>query len=490
MTHTLIGLADRSKRFVYVSGSLVRTVQDALQRETHKVGVSDGIFGKDSSGAMKKWQEKTGRPANGDVSLAEYKTLTGETPEPFEICLQLTASFEGHGFGLAKGDFDGAILTWGIIGFTFAHEEIQGLIAEIDADDEGKAAVATAFGDLEASFRDALNFKPTGPKAKQWSASISEPGNPGKLLPPWRDAFKALGTTKVARKYQLKRARERYWARAEADAKKLDLGDLRGLGLCFDIAVQCGGVDADETATIEQRIAAAGVHVTGQARREIVANVVADAGKNKEWIEDVRSRKLTIATGQGEVHKSLYRMRDWGLDIPDLASLRVDPQDIVPVFVAPATAMSKRKKFDAFFRSLNLKNFRPDEFAFLGQSNQNPNHGSFGKNALPDEELWANMIPTAQIMDRLRDDLNASIHLTSVFRTKAYNTAIGGAENSQHMRFTAVDFFCQNGKGPENWGAKLAEYRKSGEFSGGIGIYPSRHFVHLDTRGFDVDLRP
>jgi hypothetical protein len=43
---------------------------------------------------------------------------------------------------------------------------------------------------------------------------------------------------------------------------------------------------------------------------------VADASAAK-WREDVRSRKMTIATGSGEVHGWPYPLRNWGLqDLP------------------------------------------------------------------------------------------------------------------------------------------------------------------------------
>ena len=47
-------------------------------------------------------------------------------------------------------------------------------------------------------------------------------------------------------------------------------------------------------------------------RRKAVANLVAD-GLGEKWKEDVRARKLTIATGVGEVHGKKYVLENWGL---------------------------------------------------------------------------------------------------------------------------------------------------------------------------------
>jgi uncharacterized protein YcbK (DUF882 family) len=51
------------------------------------------------------------------------------------------------------------------------------------------------------------------------------------------------------------------------------------------------------------------------------------------------------------------------------------------------------------------------------------------------------------------------------------------------MRFNAIDFTCFEGT-PEIW-RRVADRLRSSEkpFVGGIGVYPTRRFVHIDTRG-------
>jgi hypothetical protein len=46
--------------------------------------------------------------------------------------------------------------------------------------------------------------------------------------------------------------------------------------------------------------------------RKLVANAAADSAR-ATWKEDVRRRKLTVATGQGTVHGHKYNLEDWGL---------------------------------------------------------------------------------------------------------------------------------------------------------------------------------
>jgi hypothetical protein len=43
-----------------------------------------------------------------------------------------------------------------------------------------------------------------------------------------------------------------------------------------------------------------------------IADVVAENSRPK-YVEDVRERKRTIATGEGRVHRSRYALRDWGI---------------------------------------------------------------------------------------------------------------------------------------------------------------------------------
>ena len=88
----------------------------------------------------------------------------------------------------------------------------------------------------------------------------------------------------------------------------MGLGSELGIALSFDVQVQNGGVSAALRDTI-----LAQTH--GQAEavvREAVANAVADHAK-AQFREDVRSRKLAIARGQGTVHGRNVVLANWGL---------------------------------------------------------------------------------------------------------------------------------------------------------------------------------
>lgn len=142
--------------------------------------------------------------------------------------------------------------------------------------------------------------------------------------------------------------------------------------------------------------------------------------------------------------------------------------------------------FDGHIASLNLRYFKPYEFLEKGGANGNPASPAFGLNTDPPADLWKNIDSTARVIDELRHQLQATIILTSVYRSPAYNQAVGGASNSLHMSFNAIDFVVRGiTTGPQDWANLLRQMRSANKFSGGVGVYPS--FVHVDTRGTNVD---
>ena len=87
------------------------------------------------------------------------------------------------------------------------------------------------------------------------------------------------------------------------------------------------------------------------------------------------------------------------------------------------------------------------------------------------------------MLDAIRSELGAPIRILSAYRSPAYNACVRGETNSLHSRFNAIDFTCAVGN-PEIW-RRIADRLRSSDrrFVGGIGIYPTKNFVHIDTRG-------
>ena len=104
------------------------------------------------------------------------------------------------------------------------------------------------------------------------------------------------------------------------------------------------------------------------------------------------------------------------------------------------------------------------------------------QNSEPPQELWGNIIDTMVIVQRLRAHFDMPITILSSYRSPAYNNAVGGAPFSRHKQFDALDIRV-SGVNPKEVYAQLKEWRDCGCFVGGLGLYVSSSFVHIDTRG-------
>lgn len=158
-----------------------------------------------------------------------------------------------------------------------------------------------------------------------------------------------------------------------------------------------------------------------------------------------------------------------------------DPAEEAPAVTAEAR---ERADFAGFVEGLGLRHFRPHELLVMGDAHARVTHPGCGQNRLPPRELWPNIVPAVRALDQLRERLGAPVRTLSVYRSPAYNRAIGGAARSQHLRFSAIDFAAARGR-PADWAAALRGLRQDGLFSGGIGTYGG--FVHLDGRGRNAD---
>ena len=49
-----------------------------------------------------------------------------------------------------------------------------------------------------------------------------------------------------------------------------------------------------------------------------------------------------------------------------------------------------------------------------------------------------------EMLNDVRDKFDKPIHITSGYRTPAHNEAVGGTENSSHLKGLAVDIACTN----------------------------------------------
>jgi hypothetical protein len=507
---TLMRLAPSG--FGHVHGPLVMALQLALARAGQAID-PDGDFGNITTTALERWQAANGLPQTDSIDTQQWQKLTGlNRPSIFDLCLNLTSDFEGTSFDRVVGNFDGAGITFGLIGFTLVNGEIKHLLTAIEALRPG--VVAGAFGALYTELMSTLDL----PKSQQitWADNISLGPNKYNVVQSWKTAFQQLGSYPEARRAQIQRAYEVYWA-----VTKQYLAEFMGaraltdfdVAFWFDTAVQSSMTNNKRQALL----AASSSSFNGADLRKAFAEAIA-SNSTPQWRKDVRARKTTFVDGDGTVHGSNYSLELWGINGAAIVDLDA-PSSIIDIVSAGATewnnsitsaneeheekisfgmpavpsaslgapsphaGWSLYADFSAYVATLGLRNFGVDELLFLGS--QNDSGKCAGLNQYPDKSLWSKIAPTAAILDRLRDDLAGPIHILSAYRAPPYNQCLDGtATNSFHMRFQALDFVCDQGR-PSDWAGRLRDYRSRGLFKGGIGTY--RTFVHVDTRGYNAD---
>jgi len=142
--------------------------------------------------------------------------------------------------------------------------------------------------------------------------------------------------------------------------------------------------------------------------------------------------------------------------------------------------------FSAFIDGLGLRHFTATELLYMGGNN---NSGScMDKNAPPPRALWDNIANTAQMLDEIRNRLGHPIRILSGYRSPAYNSCVGGKPSSLHAKFNALDWTSTGGSSGQ-WHeiAKAVRAENPGRFTGGIGRYKSKNFIHIDTRGSNAN---
>jgi hypothetical protein len=290
-------------------GMIAKRIQSDLLRAGFTSGpvdkFVDGDFGGNTETALRALQTRRGLPANGAVDVETWQQLTTDPlPTLFERCLGMTAQFEGHGFGLLQGNFDGAGLTWGVIGFTLQSKEIQALLA--DAERTVPGTLARVLGPLAATWQRVVQK----PLAEQiaWADAMSSGPSHAELPREWTEAFARLGDEPVVKRLQMQRAYDKYFVPCTRSASTLRLRSELGIELAFDVHVQNGSFKPAAfamAATLPAR-------TPEIERRRRLANAVADSASPR-WVADVRERKLALANGAGSVHGRSYNLAGWGL---------------------------------------------------------------------------------------------------------------------------------------------------------------------------------
>jgi Putative peptidoglycan binding domain/Glycosyl hydrolase family 46 len=285
-------------------GDIIRQIQAALNIDPGNI---DGIYGSGTARAVSAFQQSNGTNATGEVDTGTWAPLIqAPIPSTRDRCLQLTEYFEGNGFTKAEGNFDGAGITWGIIGYTLVGGELGKIFNQIEQQQPG--LIRSIFGDQT----DQLLQVFAASKADQiaFANSISLGATKEQLAEPWLSAFRKLGEQPAVQQLQIDEADTQYFQPALAIAQDYGLTTEMGLALAFDIMVQDGGLKSSVREQIETN-RQQNPPANEQDLRVIIANAVADHAVT--YPESVRKRKLAIATGSGVVNGEMIVVGNWGL---------------------------------------------------------------------------------------------------------------------------------------------------------------------------------
>ena len=295
-------------------GAIARAVQNALVTAGWMSAADvDGWYGRGTAGAVSAHQRAHAFEATGTVDTDTWTSLLAgsATPSLLQRCLDLTGAFEGHDYTLAVGNFDGAWLTWGIVGFTLKHGALAKILLE--AERTCPDALRLAFAEHAEEILAVMRAKPK--QQQTWADSVTVGG--GLLSEPWRTAFRTLGKAVEVQKIQQEVAASDYFQPAVDTARSLGLKAELGVALCFDIHVHNGGINKRAQSLLGDTKPA-----EESSLRRAIAEAVAKSAR-AEYRDDVLARKLTIATGSGRVHGAEYQLVNWGLaELPAEITLR------------------------------------------------------------------------------------------------------------------------------------------------------------------------
>lgn len=299
-----------------MSGDYVKAVQDFLKDLKLYNGPIDSLFGGGLESAVKNYQKRENLSPTGLVDGITWAQMFPGQPAPvsslanaslLERCLALTGTFETSKYppdsflGLS-GDFDGMGISFGVCQWNIGQGTLQPLLRQMfDQHTELSQSIfhehfdtVTALG--SASLTDQLAFT----RSIQVRGQVTEP---------WKGMLLTLGRTSEFQGVQADHA-SRLYDKAIELCGAYGLISERAVALMFDIVTQNGSIDPIVRAAILADFTQVPDGPDNEvAKMRIVANRRAEAAK-KQFVDDVRTRKLAIANGTGVVHGLAYDLAD------------------------------------------------------------------------------------------------------------------------------------------------------------------------------------
>ncbi|TAN62793.1 peptidoglycan-binding protein [bacterium] len=302
-------------------GDGVKKIQQRLKDLNLYKGPVDGEFGGGTEAAVKAYQLAGKLKPDGIVGSELWLLLFGEArasapdilAKPLDYrCLALTGSFETNKgipecFAGLSGDFDGQGISLGVLQWNFGQGSLNPLLKEMITKHQDAAQMV--FHENLKILAEVL--KSSNEVLMNFVRSIQHPVKHF-IYEPWKGMFKALCRTEEFQNIQRTYAFERFGLAIKA-CKDYGLWSERASALMFDINVQNGSIStvvkAQIMADFKNTAKDLSDDETEISKMRIIANRRAEAA-TKEWVEDVRARKLCVANGNGVVHGVNYNIEE------------------------------------------------------------------------------------------------------------------------------------------------------------------------------------
>jgi hypothetical protein len=206
-------------------------------------------------------------------------------------------------YGTISGNFDGAGNSFGIIQWNWKSGTLQPIMKDmINLHNADVQAAFTATADYN-TFVDVVMNRTTADQIA-WGNSISDPANLHKVVEPWNTYFVNLGSFKSCQDRQMSGCTP-YFNTADGWASDFGLWTRRGYALCFDTAVQAGGMTTACHTDIMNFVASVQNKYTPEYRELLIMRYFAvrrSADVTSSYQASFRDRKTAIANGSGNVY--------------------------------------------------------------------------------------------------------------------------------------------------------------------------------------------
>lgn len=256
----------------------------------------------DASGNL--WDEIIFNNKTAYVSDAYIQHYTSLSDNVINTAVKITKQFEVGTANQIAGNFDGQGLSLGYLQWCIGLGNLQPLLNRMDR--QYNSEMKKIFGENYTTIHNMLLNTPEN--QLKWAKSINDSHN--KIIAPWYSQFVNLTNNKHF--ISIEKDAEVYMVnQAMLICNRYNLKTTRGFALSFDIATQNGGITTSAAKIINNSLNK-NPNISEKELLKVIANAVADTSDTNK--EDIRSRKMAIVNGKGNVHGiMLYLDRNYGL---------------------------------------------------------------------------------------------------------------------------------------------------------------------------------